>query len=274
MSLRSIAKATAPAAVARAETSSQSGEKHIRKPSVRNVSSACNACRKRRCRCNGESPCMTCAQAGEECIYDHKDGRRRSRLHGSSLGNLLQHQQVLHALIEAIQDGREGSIIAQIRQGASVDQLAIALEQQIEHSESDDSSPSLQTEHSGSQHQSAMTDDTSLSVSDSRANGPRSPHFDGRYFRQDGESKPATLHARRGATRDACEISARKAFPSTAAILNIRRAPPVLPPPVTTLPPHLSHGTADSRGPGKGPNLSHYNSAVAYLADTNNRTSS
>jgi hypothetical protein len=77
--------------------------------------------------CSGGPICNLCSTTGESCVYDQVDGRRQ-RLKKNETDTLLIQQNVLQGLLRAIREGEEGPLINQIKQGASIDDLAHAIE--------------------------------------------------------------------------------------------------------------------------------------------------
>ncbi|KAL8870840.1 MAG: hypothetical protein Q9174_003208 [Haloplaca sp. 1 TL-2023] len=93
------------------------------------VSTACIACRKRKSKCDGNTPsCAACASVyGTECVYDPNSDHRRKGVYKKDIDNLKTHNSTLQTLIQAILNYPEHevpSLIRDIRTCESLDNVA------------------------------------------------------------------------------------------------------------------------------------------------------
>ncbi|KAI9894591.1 MAG: Nitrogen assimilation transcription factor nit-4 [Vezdaea aestivalis] len=93
------------------------------------VSTACIACRKRKSKCDGNTPsCAACASVyGTECIYDPNSDHRRKGVYKKDIDNLKTRNSTLQTLIQAIlnyPDDEVADLVRQIRTCESLDDVA------------------------------------------------------------------------------------------------------------------------------------------------------
>ncbi|KAL8790066.1 MAG: hypothetical protein Q9213_000768 [Squamulea squamosa] len=118
-------------------TSSKSKQRLVEKEAAaasaaakrRCVSTACIACRKRKSKCDGNTPsCAACASVyGTECVYDPNSDHRRKGVYKKDIDNLKTHNSTLQTLIQAILNYPEYEVpdlIRQIRTCESLDTVA------------------------------------------------------------------------------------------------------------------------------------------------------
>ncbi|KAF7196608.1 Nitrogen assimilation transcription factor nit-4 [Pseudocercospora fuligena] len=82
------------------------------------VSTACIACRKRKSKCDGNTPaCAACSQVyGTECIYDPNSDHRRKGVYKNDIDNLKTRNSTLQTLIQAILNYPEDDVPALVRE--------------------------------------------------------------------------------------------------------------------------------------------------------------
>ncbi|KAK4544368.1 Nitrogen assimilation transcription factor nit-4 [Oleoguttula mirabilis] len=93
------------------------------------VSTACIACRKRKSKCDGNTPaCAACSQVyGTECIYDPNSDHRRKGVYKNDIDSVKTRNTTLHTLIQAILNYPEDDIpdlVREIRTCESLDAVA------------------------------------------------------------------------------------------------------------------------------------------------------
>ncbi|KAG8527375.1 Nitrogen assimilation transcription factor nit-4 [Bacidia gigantensis] len=93
------------------------------------VSTACIACRKRKSKCDGNTPsCAACSSVyGTECIYDPNSDHRRKGVYKKDIDNLKTRNSTLQTLIQAILNFPENEVpdlVKQIRTCESLDDVA------------------------------------------------------------------------------------------------------------------------------------------------------
>ncbi|KZF23318.1 hypothetical protein L228DRAFT_260161 [Xylona heveae TC161] len=96
------------------------------------VSTACIACRKRKSKCDGNTPsCAACASVyGTECVYDPNSDHRRKGVYKRDIHNLKTKNSTLQTLIQAILNFPEHEVpelVRQIRTCESLDDVAESL---------------------------------------------------------------------------------------------------------------------------------------------------
>ncbi|KAK4183792.1 putative conidial development protein fluffy [Podospora australis] len=87
---------------------------------------ACLVCRKKRTKCDGETPCRRCRSRGEECSYEDKKWRTKDHLR-SEIERLRNEQQKGQALIQALVDNNPElceAILDRLRADESPDAIA------------------------------------------------------------------------------------------------------------------------------------------------------
>ncbi|KAL8706267.1 MAG: hypothetical protein Q9201_000643 [Fulgogasparrea decipioides] len=104
-------------------------EKEAAAAKRRCVSTACIACRRRKSKCDGNTPsCAACASVyGTECVYDPNSDHRRKGVYKKDIDNLKTHNSTLQTLIQAILNYPEHEVpelIRQIRTCESLDNVA------------------------------------------------------------------------------------------------------------------------------------------------------
>ncbi|KAL8993198.1 MAG: hypothetical protein Q9169_006529 [Polycauliona sp. 2 TL-2023] len=102
------------------------------------VSTACIACRKRKSKCDGNTPsCAACASVyGTECVYDPNSDHRRKGVYKKDIDNLKTHNSTLQTLIQAILNYPEHEVpelIRHIRTCESLDAVAESIISKGQH---------------------------------------------------------------------------------------------------------------------------------------------
>ncbi|KAI4255725.1 MAG: hypothetical protein L6R42_006600 [Xanthoria sp. 1 TBL-2021] len=110
------------------------------------VSTACIACRKRKSKCDGNTPsCAACASVyGTECVYDPNSDHRRKGVYKKDIDNLKTHNSTLQTLIQAILNYPEHEVpelIRQIRTCESLDTVAESIVSKGRHLDDDGDVP-------------------------------------------------------------------------------------------------------------------------------------
>ncbi|KAL8849144.1 MAG: hypothetical protein Q9221_005867 [Calogaya cf. arnoldii] len=110
------------------------------------VSTACIACRKRKSKCDGNTPsCAACASVyGTECVYDPNSDHRRKGVYKKDIDNLKTHNSTLQTLIHAILNYPEHEVpelIRHIRTCESLDTVAESIISKGRHLENDGDEP-------------------------------------------------------------------------------------------------------------------------------------
>ncbi|CAG8961644.1 hypothetical protein HYFRA_00006181 [Hymenoscyphus fraxineus] len=82
------------------------------------VSTACIACRKRKSKCDGNTPsCAACSSVyGTECVYDPNSDHRRKGVYKEKIDSLKTRNSTLQTLVQAILNAAEDDVPALIRQ--------------------------------------------------------------------------------------------------------------------------------------------------------------
>ncbi|ATZ55901.1 Bcnit4 [Botrytis cinerea B05.10] len=93
------------------------------------VSTACVACRKRKSKCDGNTPsCAACSSVyGTECVYDPLSDHRRKGVYKEKIDSLKTRNSTLQTLIQAILNAAEEDVpnlVRQIRTCESLDDVA------------------------------------------------------------------------------------------------------------------------------------------------------
>ncbi|KAL8784142.1 MAG: hypothetical protein Q9195_009166 [Heterodermia aff. obscurata] len=93
------------------------------------VSTACIACRRRKSKCDGNTPsCAACSSVyGTECVYDPNSDHRRKGVYKKDIDNLKTRNSTLQTLIQAILNYPEHEVpdlVKQIRTCESLDDVA------------------------------------------------------------------------------------------------------------------------------------------------------
>ncbi|KAL6719072.1 hypothetical protein ACLMJK_003307 [Lecanora helva] len=93
------------------------------------VSTACIACRRRKSKCDGNTPsCAACSSVyGTECVYDPNSDHRRKGVYKKDIDNLKTRNSTLQTLIQAILNFPENEVpelVKQIRTCESLDDVA------------------------------------------------------------------------------------------------------------------------------------------------------
>jgi hypothetical protein len=119
------------------------------------VSTACIACRRRKSKCDGNTPsCAACASVyGTECVYDPSSDHRRKGVYKEKVDSLATRGSTLQTLVQAILNAAEDDVpglVHQIRTCESLDDVADSIlrqEQGLEDEEDDvdDTRPNLPT---------------------------------------------------------------------------------------------------------------------------------
>ncbi|KAL8726137.1 MAG: hypothetical protein Q9166_006894 [cf. Caloplaca sp. 2 TL-2023] len=131
-------------------------EKEIAAAKRRCVSTACVACRKRKSKCDGNTPsCAACASVyGTECVYDPSSDHRRKGVYKKDIDSLKTHNSTLETLVQAILNYPEHEVpelIRQIRTCESLDTVAESIISKGRHLGDD-----------GEERESPITDNESL----------------------------------------------------------------------------------------------------------------
>ncbi|KAI5776297.1 fungal-specific transcription factor domain-containing protein, partial [Geopyxis carbonaria] len=148
------------------------------RPSKRRcVSNACIACRRRKSKCDGNSPaCAACASVYHtECVYDPNSDHRRKGVYKKDIDNLKTQNSTLQTLVEAILNYPEDQVynlVRQIRTCDSLEELADAV---------------LEEQKSGGHDGSAG--------SSGKGTDGDSPDSQDSIWGEDGDVIPATLEA-------------------------------------------------------------------------------
>ncbi|PUU80813.1 fungal-specific transcription factor domain-domain-containing protein [Tuber borchii] len=89
------------------------------------VSNACIACRRRKSKCDGNTPaCAACASVYHtECVYDPNSDHRRKGVYKQDIDNLKTQNTTLHTLIEAILNYPEDKVFDLVKQVRTCDSL-------------------------------------------------------------------------------------------------------------------------------------------------------
>ncbi|RAL65663.1 hypothetical protein DID88_005334 [Monilinia fructigena] len=93
------------------------------------VSTACVACRKRKSKCDGNTPsCAACSSVyGTECVYDPLSDHRRKGVYKEKIDSLKTRNSTLQTLIQAILNAAEDDVpnlVRKIRTCESLDDVA------------------------------------------------------------------------------------------------------------------------------------------------------
>ncbi|QSZ30240.1 hypothetical protein DSL72_004762 [Monilinia vaccinii-corymbosi] len=114
------------------------------------VSTACVACRKRKSKCDGNTPsCAACSSVyGTECVYDPLSDHRRKGVYKEKIDSLKTRNSTLQTLIQAILNAAEDDVpnlVRKIRTCESLDDVAdgILKEKQGLEDEDDDMDDSM-----------------------------------------------------------------------------------------------------------------------------------
>ncbi|KAK6586812.1 hypothetical protein PZA11_000102 [Diplocarpon coronariae] len=96
------------------------------------VSTACIACRRRKSKCDGNTPsCAACSSVyGTECVYNPSSDHRRKGVYREKIDILKPKTSTLQTLIQAILNAAEDDVpdlVRQIRSCASLDDVADAI---------------------------------------------------------------------------------------------------------------------------------------------------
>lgn len=104
----------------------------LQKP--RKISTACLACKQRKTKCSGGSPCSACGNRRSDCAYDVSADQRRKIANrrnvqelGDALDSLERHRQLLGGIIATIHAGNSqqaNHLISLIKTGVDMSQLA------------------------------------------------------------------------------------------------------------------------------------------------------
>ncbi|RDW80481.1 putative pathway-specific regulatory protein nit-4 [Coleophoma crateriformis] len=128
------------------------------------VSTACIACRRRKSKCDGNTPsCAACSSVyGTECVYDPNSDHRRKGVYKEKLDSLKTRNSTLQTLVQAILNATEDEVpalVRQIRTCENLDDVADQImreEQGIEEEEAENLElayttdlPTFETELSG-----------------------------------------------------------------------------------------------------------------------------
>ncbi|USW57300.1 hypothetical protein Slin15195_G106190 [Septoria linicola] len=94
------------------------------------VSTACIACRKRKSKCDGNTPaCAACSQVyGTECIYDPNSDHRRKGVYKNDADGLKTRNTTLQTLIEAILNYPEDDVAELVREIRTCESLDVMAE--------------------------------------------------------------------------------------------------------------------------------------------------
>lgn len=109
----------------------------------KHVTSACDECRRRRVRCNGDQPCASCLKGRFTCTYAislANPDLRFNRVTAEQYHDLSTHQTVLLNLIASIRRGQAEKVLNEIRAGASIPEINASLLRQQESKKAESSS--------------------------------------------------------------------------------------------------------------------------------------
>ncbi|KFY41419.1 hypothetical protein V495_04943 [Pseudogymnoascus sp. VKM F-4514 (FW-929)] len=89
------------------------------------VSTACIACRRRKSKCDGNTPsCAACSSVyGTECVYDPNSDHRRKGVYKEKADTLKARESTLQTIVQAILNSSEDSVSALVRQIRNCDNL-------------------------------------------------------------------------------------------------------------------------------------------------------
>ncbi|KAK4494399.1 hypothetical protein PRZ48_014697 [Zasmidium cellare] len=122
------------------------------------VSTACIACRKRKSKCDGNTPaCAACKQVYRtECIYDPNSDHRRKGVYKNDIDNLKTRNSTLQTLIQAILNYPEDDVPALVREIRTCESLDAVAEKiaakdngLAEVDEDEDASPGAESSGNG-----------------------------------------------------------------------------------------------------------------------------
>ncbi|RDL30708.1 putative pathway-specific regulatory protein nit-4 [Venustampulla echinocandica] len=107
------------------------------------VSTACIACRKRKSKCNGNTPsCAACSSVyGTVCVYDPNSDHRRKGVYKEKIDSLKTRTSTLQTLVQAILNAAEDDVpdlVKQIRTCESLDEVADSIRRHEEGMDEDD----------------------------------------------------------------------------------------------------------------------------------------
>ncbi|KAG0135529.1 putative nitrogen assimilation transcription factor nirA [Tuber indicum] len=111
------------------------------------VSNACIACRRRKSKCDGNTPaCAACASVYHtECVYDPNSDHRRKGVYKQDIDNLKTQNTTLHTLVEAILNYPEDKVFDLVKQIRTCDSLEDLVEgiiaEQNANADPDEASP-------------------------------------------------------------------------------------------------------------------------------------
>ncbi|KAH8678906.1 fungal-specific transcription factor domain-containing protein [Tricladium varicosporioides] len=119
------------------------------------VSTACIACRRRKSKCDGNTPsCAACSSVyGTECVYDPNSDHRRKGVYKEKIDSLKTRNSTLQTLVQAILNAAEDDVpnlVKQIRTCESLDDVADSIlrqEQGIEEEDDDLDDSAYTTSH-------------------------------------------------------------------------------------------------------------------------------
>ncbi|OBT90556.1 hypothetical protein VE02_01001 [Pseudogymnoascus sp. 03VT05] len=89
------------------------------------VSTACIACRRRKSKCDGNTPsCAACSSVyGTECVYDPNSDHRRKGVYKEKADTLKARESTLQTIVQAILNSSEDNVSALVRQIRTCDNL-------------------------------------------------------------------------------------------------------------------------------------------------------
>ncbi|KIW16186.1 hypothetical protein PV08_06237 [Exophiala spinifera] len=108
----------------------------------RNITTACRACRKRRTKCDDNTPCAACVAKRTDCIREAAEDGRRRMAWKRKVEELESDQRLLPDLMEAIRTGDNGQVenlVGMIRTTASNEEVSNYLAANFPHAEEDES---------------------------------------------------------------------------------------------------------------------------------------
>lgn len=104
----------------------------------KHVTNACDECRRRRVRCNGGQPCISCSKGRLTCTYAvslANPDLRFNRVTAEQYHELSTHQTILRNLVASIRRGEAERVLNDIRAGASISEIGASLLRQQDDKE-------------------------------------------------------------------------------------------------------------------------------------------
>lgn len=125
---KSLDKAAQAASYAVTDVGTTTEVRKRKKPKP--VTSACVQCRRKKTKCSGQRPvCRSCGDGGVECMWQVPEGLTRIDGMKKELQSVLDHINLLEALVKMMQDGSDEEstmLLAKLRLGDSVEKIVSA----------------------------------------------------------------------------------------------------------------------------------------------------